>query len=251
MRKQSMLPAAMGLAKLVGLVIKFPISHLFSSQRRQQIAEMSLRGQSQTSQSSRVLCDWLLSAGWIYTDTNCFQETFKVAKQNQFHAGFVHLFWVCIWPRCEFCTKCCWCFMYWVKHVVLQLSLVLFEQRCVVVSHPFLCDKCDTLLFRGILVVFKNKFSSWSPLAMSGEPRCINLCLTGSGAETLHFVLPWGRVKFSPGVCWHRLWSQWTFPVISGHRWWALLPEATIPQLIKEGSDTAGSWSLPPKDWQE
>lgn len=37
-----MLPAAMG-AKLVGLVIKFPISHLFSSHKRQQITEMSLR----------------------------------------------------------------------------------------------------------------------------------------------------------------------------------------------------------------
>lgn len=152
--------------------------------------------------------------------------------------------------RCEFCTKCCWCFMEWVKHVVLQLSLKLFEQRCVVVS-PSLYDKCDMLLFRGNLVDFKIKLSSLSPLAMSGESRCINLCLTGSGAEALHFVLPLGRVTFSPGVCWHRLWSQWTFPVISGHRWWSLLPEATIPKLIKEWSDKAGSWSLPAKDWQE
>lgn len=64
-----------------------------------------------------------------------------------------------------------------------------------------LYDKCGTLLFRGKLVVFKNKFSSLAPLAMSGEARCINLCLTGSGAEALHFVSPLGRVRFSPGVC--------------------------------------------------
>lgn len=37
-----MLPAAMDLAKLVGLVIKFPISHLFSNQKGQEIAEMPL-----------------------------------------------------------------------------------------------------------------------------------------------------------------------------------------------------------------
>lgn len=44
MRKQGMLLAAMGLVKLVGLVVKFPISHLFSSQKGQEIAEMPLRG---------------------------------------------------------------------------------------------------------------------------------------------------------------------------------------------------------------
>lgn len=66
---------------------------------------------------------------------------------------------------------------------------------------PLLCDKCDTLLFRGKVVVFKNKFSSLDPLAMSGEAGCINLCLTGSGAEALSFVSPLGRVKFSPGLC--------------------------------------------------
>lgn len=44
MRKQSMLPAAMDLVKLVGLVIKFPLWHFFSSQKGQEIAEMPLRG---------------------------------------------------------------------------------------------------------------------------------------------------------------------------------------------------------------
>lgn len=52
-----MLPAAMDLAKLVGLVIKFPISHSFSNQKGQEIAEMPLGGQPQTSQSLRGLCD--------------------------------------------------------------------------------------------------------------------------------------------------------------------------------------------------
>lgn len=39
-----MLPAATDLVKLVGLVIEFPISHLLSSQKGQEIAEMPPRG---------------------------------------------------------------------------------------------------------------------------------------------------------------------------------------------------------------
>lgn len=60
--------------------------------------------------------------------------------------------------------------------MVLQLSLELSSQRCLHLV-PLLYDKCETLLFRRKLVVFKNKFSSLGRLVMSGEEMCINLCL--------------------------------------------------------------------------
>lgn len=211
---------------------------------------MPLRGTTlNISKFKRAL--WLIAkCRGIYTGTCCFQKTFKVAKRCQFH---VHLFGVCVWPRCEFCTKFSWSLLFFCIELNTFYSChwCSLDRGVWLYLIPLLHDKWDMLLFRGKLVVFKNKFGSLGPLAMPGEPRCINLCLPGSGAEALCFVSPLGRVKFSPGVCWHRLWSQWTFPVISGHRWLSLLPEATIPKLIKEWSDKAGSWSLDPKDWQE
>jgi len=119
--------------------------------------------------------------------------------------------------------------------------------------------------FGGKMVVFKYKFSSFGQLETSGEPGWTNICLMGSGAEALCFcfsirqrksqILTWcvlTQALKSVNLSGDLWFIQYNSVITMGkHRWSSVLPGATIPKLVKEWNDKAGSRSLDPKDRRE